>query len=438
MKVLWFTDIMMPTFCEKLGVRKSVINGWIPSLAEAVKKYAPQIELCIASEGPCRAEARIDGIKYVTLGAAKRSGRFFPWLRHIRPQFVTEVRKCVTAFKPDVIHIHGSEGLFPTLPTTCWNGIPCVISLQGIISGCAPHYMGNLAERELRPFRNLVREVLQGYSTANAAAYWRNGRGPREAEALRRFEYVFGRTAWDRAWAQYINPDVTYFSVGEVLRPEFYCGKRKEEEVVPHTIYCGAAATYPLKGAHWLLRAVAVLKRKYPDVKLTIAKASTFAGSPGFFQTRRMGEYPRYLRSLIGNLGLWQNVELLGSLEAGEVVDVLRKSEVFCLPSLIENSPNSLGEAMLLGVPSVATSVGGTKSILSDGREGQLVPSGDPAVLADAIDRFFADRAFSRRCADTAYETAIKRYAPDCVTRQLIVAYEAMSKSYEKERPLYV
>lgn len=437
MKVLWFTDIMMPAFCEKLGVQKSVINGWIPSLAEAVKKYAPQIELCIASEGPCRAEARIDGIKYVALGAAKRSGRFFPWLRRIRPQFVTEVRKCVMSFMPDVIHIHGSEGLFPTLPASCWDGIPCAISLQGIIAGYAPHYMGNLAERELRPFRNLVREVLQGYSTANAAAYWRDRRGPREAEALRRFRYVFGRTAWDRAWAQYLNPDISYFSVGEVLRPEFYCGMRKEEDVVPHTIYCGAAATYPLKGAHWLLRAVAALKRKYPDVKLTIAKASTLAGSPGFLQTRRLGEYQRYLRSLIEDLGLWENVELLGSLSAGEVVRVLRKSEVFCLPSLIENSPNSLGEAMLLGVPSIATSVGGIKSILSDGREGQLVSCGDPAVLADAIDRFFADRTFARTCADTAYETAVKRYAPDCVAQQLLNAYEAMVP-HLKRMPLHV
>ena len=79
-----------------------------------------------------------------------------------------------------------------------------------------------------------------------------------------------------------------------------------------------------------------------------------------------------------------------------------------------------------MGVPSVATDVGGMKSILADGREGQLVPSADPAVIANAIDRFFTDRKFARSCSDAAYETAVSRYAADTIVRQLSQAYQAM------------
>ena len=103
LKVLWFTNMMMPEFSERLGIRKSVIGGWMPSLAEAVKKYAPQIELCIASEGPIQTAIRIGGIEYVSLGMAKRNRKIFPSLRHIRSEFKSAVVNCVKAFKPDVI-----------------------------------------------------------------------------------------------------------------------------------------------------------------------------------------------------------------------------------------------------------------------------------------------------------------------------------------------
>ena len=409
----------------------------MPSLAEAVKKFAPQIELCIASEGPIQTAIRIDGIEYVSLGKAKRNRKIFPSLRHIRSEFKSAVVNCVKDFKPDVIHIHGSEGYFPTLSHDCWCGIPCAVSLQGIIAGYAPHYMGNITEQEFRPFRNIVREILQGYSTSNEAAYWRNNRGVKEIDALKSFRYIFGRTAWDKAWTKYINPDACYLEVGEVLRPEFYQQRRKPHEIVSHTIYCGAAATYPLKGAHWILRALAVLKKKYPDVKLIIARAPLISSSINFFQARRLGEYHRYLRSLISSLDLWGNVELLDGLAADAVADVLRRSEVFCLPSLVENSPNSLGEAMLMGVPAIATDVGGVKSILSDGNEGILVPSADPASIADSIDMLFSNRSQAIQYADAAYKTAVNRYNPQIVVQQLLAAYESMT-SNEKSRPCNV
>ena len=101
----------------------------------------------------------------------------------------------------------------------------------------------------------------------------------------------------------------------------------------------------------------------------------------------------------------------------------LESADLFCLPSACENSPNSLGEAMLTGTPCVATFVGGVPSVLDNGKEGILVPSNDPAMMASAIDRLFMDGALARGFANEAYQSAVVRYSPTRVVTQLFNAY---------------
>ena len=66
------------------------------------------------------------------------------------------------------------------------------------------------------------------------------------------------------------------------------------------------------------------------------------------------------------------------------------KSHVFVCPSSLENSPNSVGEAMLLGVPVVCSNVGGIPSLLEDGKEGILYELGNKKALIDAISFVFS------------------------------------------------
>ena len=183
---------------------------------------------------------------------------------------------------------------------------------------------------------------------------------------------------------------------------------------------------YPLKGGHWLLRAIAALKRDYPDVQLRVANAERVRPKKTFKSWLRRNEYQRYLWRIIEENGLQDNVVLMPSLTAEQVAEELRSAEVFCLPSMCENSPNSIGEAMLIGVPIIATNVGGVSSIVDNGKEGVLVPSGDPAVLAAGISQFFSEPDRARILADNAFATAKKRYDSECVVKQLLETYEAI------------
>ncbi len=417
MKVLWFTGVMPVEFSRALNQEQSVIQGWVPSLVEAIRCYAPNIKLTVACEGGCEAKASVNGVDYIALGHSNKKGR---------KSFANKVQKCVLEVNPDLIHLHGSENIYPSLPEETWCEKPVAMSLQGIINGIYPQAMGGLIPSEVAPFIGVVRKLGLGGSIYDHAEYWRSSIAPYERVAFRNVKYVFGRTEWDRAWTKYLNSNSHYAVVGELMRDPFYSGKRDAHFIKRHSIYCSAALGSPLKGGHWLIRAVASLKQKYPDVQLRVAGGSGCDKPRSLYGRLRQPQYGRYIWNLIEQLGVKENVVLLPNLKPNDVLSELRQAEVFCLPSLAENSSNSLGEAMLLGVPSVVTDVGGNSSLLRNGEEGLVVPSCDPAVLADAIDRLFSNPVYAQRLGHQGYESAIKRYDKATVVKQLCNAYSLM------------
>jgi Glycosyltransferase len=91
---------------------------------------------------------------------------------------------------------------------------------------------------------------------------------------------------------------------------------------------------------------------------------------------------------LCRELGIWEQVRLVPRTEY--VADYLQAFTLFVLPSLSESSPNTLLEAMRMGLPAVCSNVGGVSDCVSDAR--YLVPPGDDAALATAIQSALADR----------------------------------------------
>ena len=134
MKVLWFTGVVPGKFSECMGNTRSVIQGWIPSLIDALGRFAPGIDLTVAFSWRSETSKVIDGVRYVALGEQTSRGR-------VRKEFVGAVGKCVRAVNPDLIHLHGSENIYPALPRDIWNGVP-VLFVTGIVGvvGYVPSY----------------------------------------------------------------------------------------------------------------------------------------------------------------------------------------------------------------------------------------------------------------------------------------------------------
>lgn len=406
MRVLWINGGLLPRAVEALGGAKSVTAGWLGSMQDAMLKIDPSLEMCALCLDYRRCDIKIGNVRYVSFG-----GLGTTWYRKIPRAIEERCRSVIREFDPDVIHVQGTEYFYGCMSPDVYCNKPVVVSLQGILSAYHIQFTGGLSPKETWWTKCNLRLLKYGSTFFRDQTFWREKRAEQEAKVFRQHRYFIGRTEWDKAWMEYFNPKAVYFHVNETLREPFYAVRRDPAAIRKRSIYCGAAAGYALKGAHWLLRAIASLRMEFPDIQLRMANAKNRLGEGRSFVDRLKDDsYAMYLRRLIRDLGIGANVVLLPALSAEQVAEELKSAELFVLPSMCENSPNSLGEAMLVGTPSIATFVGGVPSILKDGVEGKLVPSGDPAALAGAIRRWFRHPEEAEACVEAARATATKRH----------------------------
>lgn len=156
------------------------------------------------------------------------------------------------------------------------------------------------------------------------------------------------------------------------------------------------------------IRALAELRRSHPAVRLTVA------GS---------GPQRAELEALASDLGLQAAVHFAGRLDRQALAELLRGADVLLNPSLADNMPNSLLEALASGVPVVSTRVGGIPFMVEHGRTALLVPPREPAALAAAVAQLF-DNAPLAEALRTAGLAEAQRYTWQRVAPVLAQAYQ--------------
>ena len=331
------------------------------------------------------------------------------------------------AFRPDVIHIWGTE--YPhtlAMLRACRDrGLleKTVVSIQGLCYACAEHYTEGLPGTVVNgfTFRDLLRMDNIHLQKRKFAL-----RGKNEVEALRIARHVIGRTPWDYSCTEAIHPERVYHFCNETLRDSFYTGQWRYESCRKHRIFA-SSCVYPVKGFHYLLEAMAIVAKTYPDVTLAVPGKS-FLKRSGKDRLREDG-YHRYLARMANKLGLTDRLEFLGTCSADEMKAAFLEANVFVLPSTIENSPNSMGEAMLLGVPCVAADVGGVSTLLKNEEEGLVVPSGQVRLLADSICRIFAMEAEAERMGRAARDHALRTHDPEKNLETLLGIYRELQET---------
>ena len=244
--------------------------------------------------------------------------------------------------------------------------------MQGLLSVCERMDLRGVDSSALRSLSPSL--FLRGGGFVHGRISMRRA-AERERLIIANCRNVIGRTRFDEDVIHAINPSCRYFpSNHEILRPEFYSAAWSVGIAEPATVYC-TGGSYVRKGISTLLEAVALLKRRaVPGIHVRIAGS---LGSPE--------EEERAAKHRIRKLGLGDSVVLLGIIPPSEIVAELLRARVFALSSHVDNSPNALAEAMMIGVPCVASSVGGVPSMARDGVEALLVQDGDPFALAGAL-----------------------------------------------------
>ncbi|MCP5142376.1 MAG: glycosyltransferase family 4 protein [Gammaproteobacteria bacterium] len=135
------------------------------------------------------------------------------------------------------------------------------------------------------------------------------------------------------------------------------------------------------------------------------------------------------LAELAASLGLGERVALPGPVMGAAKEAAVRASDLFCLPSYDEGLPMSMLEAMAAGLPVVVTSVGAIPEALVDGEDGVIVPPGDSAALARALDDLLADAGKRGRIAAAGRAKVERDYSVARVARDVDAIYEALTRT---------
>lgn len=399
MKVLWIVNMVFPEVAQKLGLTTSVSGGWLLDLAKGISQ-SDAIELGVMTYYAGKEFINIEhnGVRYFLFpGGGKR-------LLYNNSKTGEDCKRVVSLFQPDVIHIHGTEYAPGTEMLKVHPEIPTVLTIQGIIKRIAEEYYGGLSLWKIIRM-SALKDILKGKIPLTFKMLFTMN-AKREEEVLKKVKYVTGRTDWDKSTMLAINPELKYYRCNYNLRDAFYkSDKWAIDTMEPHTIMTGAAH-YSLKGLHIVIEALAIVKRKYPDVKLYIPGG----GKAEHGRLLRTSSYTKYIEKMIRQHGLEKNVEYVGNLSPERVAEYLKKSNVCVVPSAIEGASATLCEAMMIGTPSICAYRGGMTDLLTDKVNGFTYDYPEYPQLALRIMQLFEDNALAQRFSEKTIELAEIRH----------------------------
>ena len=414
MKVLWITNILFPE-AQKLLKGKGELRasgGWMLGAAnELVKRKDVVLAIATVSKLVSKLEfVKGENICYFIIPFGKGNLKY-------NSQYESFWGKIEEMFLPDIVHIHGSEYSHGLAYVNKCGSEKVLLSIQGLKSGIYPYYHNGISKWEI--LKNMTLHDVLGKSIFNEKYTFKMS-SELEKELILKVHHVIGRTSWDRARTWAINPDINYHFCNETLRNEFYDGSLwSYENCQKHSIFL-SQANGPIKGLHQVLKAMPIILRHYPDTIVRIAgeDITKFSGIKGWIH---YNGYMKYINKLVSKYNLQNHIVFTDPLNAEEMKHEYLNSNVFVCPSTIENSPNSIGEAQILGVPCVASFVGGVMDMMK-GDEDNLYRFEETEMLAEKVCAIF------RESKDTSLmrERAVKRHNPKTNSEQLYHIYQSI------------
>lgn len=425
MRVLWITHDIFEVVLPYVKGRPTKGGSWIAPLFYHLKRCP---DVLLGNVTPVfKGEAQkkvIDDVSYYSIRISRNENT-----ANMTPRLASRYLKAIVDFQPDIIHVHGTEKNFGLLRKYIDQRIPIVCSIQGIVSPCYESLKLSISGLDIQRHRSL--KNLLGRGGVNYSLRRWNRYQSIERELFRINHYFIGRTEWDRAYLSSINQEALYFRGEEMLRSEFYTQRWSIDRCERHRIFTSSASS-PLKGFHLLLQAVALLKKDFPDIRVVAPLATVDMRSSRMRDRLLAEDYANYLKNEIKESQLQEHVLFMKRLSAAEMAREYCRAHLFVLPSYMENSPNSLGESMMVGVPSVAAKVGGVTSIISESENSLLFPVGDAVYLAHQIKRLFSNDALALNISHNARQIADKRHHIEQTTEQYHTIYNKIIKYHHE------
>jgi glycosyltransferase involved in cell wall biosynthesis len=322
-------------------------------------------------------------------------------------QIINYASQVIKDFNPDIIQIFGSENPFGLIVKQ--QSKPVMIHIQGFLLIWQGKWFAGISKWQQFRYSSL-KDLLLIRGSYNGFYTFRK-RAERETIIIQECKYFIGRTSFDKRIVSLLSPNSTYFHCEEFIRKEFFERQWK----------------YPLQSE---VTCISVLKgTAYKGIELLIETFLLLMKfSSSFFEFKVCGvqeneEIVNILKKKYKKKFNFSKIKFLGNLNTIELLNQLCNSNIYIHPSYIENSPNSICEAMALGMPIIATNVGGVSTLIEDEVEGILVQEGEPFSLTGAIVDLTNNYEKAKKLGHNARTKAFKRHQPDDLLKNLLNIY---------------
>lgn len=397
-------------------------GGWISSLQKLIiHTHDNTLALAYVTHTLMEKEIQDNTIYYPIYEAPKSSWQkmieYYGGYKKIdHTKYLNQIEQIIQDFQPDIIHLFGLEN--PMANILGNTRVPVVVHLQGLLAPCDNAFFPVGFNKSSFLFPISIREWLlrNGYIFAKNSIHVR---GKRESSLFKKVEYAMGRTEWDCQITKLLAPQSKYFHVDEVLREPFYenAGKWEYPDTRDFKIISTLSNTI-YKGLDTILKTAKLLKTQ-SDIPFKWVIAGISPQDP----------IVRFFEQKLHITGKSINIEYIGIQNANQLCNELLNSHVYVHPSYIDNSPNSVCEAQLLGIPVIGTFVGGIPSLIKHKETGLLVPANAPFELTYLLKKCLTEKDFVNQLSKQGYKEAIQRHDKTKILKDLINAYQSIIKT---------
>ncbi|MDY0222808.1 MAG: glycosyltransferase [Desulfobacterium sp.] len=420
MKVLWFTNTACSA-ADKLNLKQGSGGGWLRSLEEEVSNRTDvALSICFYSNIEI-APFRYGNTQFYPVftqrqrsKASRLKNRLLP--KNHEKEELKSMLHVVEISTPDIIHVHGTENNFGLIQNKV--NVPVVFSIQGLLNSISEKYFSGIPYSVVKRHEGFFRKMIGAGIDRSYKVFTDNAR--REKMMLQNATHIMGRTAYDRRITRVLAPKSHYYIEHEVLRPAFYEAFWNKETFSPVIQLVTTLGDGLFKGFETIASTSEILaKNTSLNFVWNIIGLQENSNTVKLVKSWKHLDFEKL------------NIKFHGRLNEIEMVDILMKSDIYCQTSHIDNSPNALSEAMILGMPCIATFAGGTGSLLRDGHDGILVQDGDPWVLAGVIIELKKNFQKAVEMSKNARKMALNRHDREVISNGLMEIYSQILFTHE-------
>jgi len=396
MRVLWFpgNEVIYRNENNYHG------GGWTKTLAAELLSCHPDIELGMVIPWSKVMYKKKGNVHFYGLPQI----RYSIWrYTHRLSKRLSLMKNIVEDFKPDIIHVFGSEhigGLVSEVTTK-----PVVLHIQGVLCFCKEAWLPyNLSWGK---YISMCPKQWLGKMSLDKAC-------KNELLIFKTCHHYMGRTDFDQRIIDILSPGSSYYFCNEMLRDNIYNSKSSwNHHECNHKIIISIISGAVYKGGDVILRTAKILKEVIGmDFEWKVCGVDNL----------------KTCENLTGIKAQDVNVTPLGGVDENQLIINVLAADVFVHPSYIENSPNTVCEAQLLGIPVIACHVGGIGSLISNGKDGILIPANDIFMMASHICQILANKNLALSIGAAGRLRALARHNPETIVNDVIGIYQNIIK----------